>query len=130
VARTSWSLDPTTRTLRVEIDLPNANGPLRPGMYAYASLSAELSDVLTVPRSAVATEGEVTRGYQSYCFQVEEGKIHRLPVELGPGDGERVEVLRKQVRAGGAWQPFTGTEQIVRGNLTPLRDGQDVRVKD
>jgi RND family efflux transporter MFP subunit len=130
VARTSWSLDPTTHTLRVEIDLPNAGGPLRPGMYAYASLTADLAEVLTLPRSAVATEGDVTRGYQTYCFQVEDGKVRRLPIELGPGDGERVEVLRKRIRAGGPWEPFSGTEQVVRGNLSQVRDGQIVRVKE
>jgi hypothetical protein len=117
-------------SLAVEIDLPNANGPLRPGMYAYASLSADLTDVLTVPRSAVATEGDVTRGYQTYCLQVEDGKVRRLPIELGPGDGERVEVLRKQVRAGGPWEQFNGKEQIVRGNLSRVCDGQAVRTKE
>ncbi len=99
-------------------------------MYAYASLSADRADVLTLPRSAVATEGEVTRGYQTYCFEVEDGRVHRLLIELGPGDGERVEVLRKQVRAGRPWQPFSGTEQIVRGNLSQVRDGLTVRTKD
>ena len=130
VARTSWSLDPTTRTLRAEIDLPNPEGRLRPGMYAYATLVTDLPNVLTLPRSSVVTEGDVTRGYQTYCFQVEDGKVHRLPVELGPGDGERVEVLRKQVRAGEPWEPFIGTERIVRGNLSLVRDGQAVVVKD
>jgi hypothetical protein len=27
-----------------------------------------------LPRSAVATEGDVTRGYQTYCYQVADGK--------------------------------------------------------
>jgi HlyD family secretion protein len=39
VARTGWRLDPETRTLRVEIDLPNPDGNLRPGMYAHVSLT-------------------------------------------------------------------------------------------
>jgi hypothetical protein len=130
VARTSWSLDPTAHTLRAEIDLPNAEGPLRPGMYAYASLTADRAGDLTLPRSALATEGDVTRGYQTYCLQVEDGKVRRLVIELGPGDLERVEVLRKRVRTGGPWEPFTGTEQIVRGNLSQVRDGQAVQVKE
>src|SRR2546421_2943421 len=40
VARTAWALDPKTRTLRTEIDLPNRDGRLRPGMYTYATLTA------------------------------------------------------------------------------------------
>jgi HlyD family secretion protein len=127
VTRISWSLDPTTRTLRAEIDLPNPQGRLRPGMYAYATLTADLPAARTLPRSAVATEGDVTRGYQTYCYQVEDGKARRLTIERGAGDGERVEVLRKQTRPGGPWEPFTGTEDIVKGNLAQVRDGQAVR---
>ncbi len=128
VARTSWSVDPATRTLRAEIDLPNTDGVLRPGLYAYATLSAEMPGRLTLPRSAVATEGDVTRGYQSYCFQVEDGKVHRLPIELGARDNVRVEILGKQPRPGGPWEPFTETEQIVQGNLSEVHDGQVVTI--
>jgi len=127
VTRIAWALDPATRTLLAEIDLPNPDGWLRPGMYAHATLSAELPDVLTLPRSAVTTEGDVTRGYHSYCYQVQDGEAHRLPLELGPGDGERVEVLRKQVRPGGPWEVLSGEEEIVQGGLKEVRDGQRVR---
>jgi multidrug efflux pump subunit AcrA (membrane-fusion protein) len=41
VTRSSWSLDPKSRTLRVEIDLPNPQGQLRPAMYAYVTLLPE-----------------------------------------------------------------------------------------
>jgi HlyD family secretion protein len=129
VARISWSLDPATRTLRAEIDLPNPEGQLRPGMYAKATLSTDLTNVLTLPRSAVATEGDVTRGYQSYCYLVQDGKARRLPIELGAGDSARVEILKKQPRPGGPWEPFTGEEQIVQGNLSQVYDGQAVAIR-
>ena len=127
VDRISWSLDPTTRTLRAEIDLPNPAGRLRPGLYVYATLRTDLPDVRTLPRSAVATEGDVTRGYQTYCYQVVDDKVRRLLIELGAGDTERVEVRRKQTRPGGPWEEFTGKEEIVRGNLKDVRDGQSVQ---
>jgi multidrug efflux pump subunit AcrA (membrane-fusion protein) len=38
VKRSSWSLDPKGRILRTQIDLPNPEGRLRPGMYAYATI--------------------------------------------------------------------------------------------
>jgi len=47
VSRTSWVLDPASRTLRVEIDLPNPERRLRPGMYARARV--ELSDTPEKP---------------------------------------------------------------------------------
>jgi HlyD family secretion protein len=126
VARISWSLDRTTRTLRAEIDVPNADGRLRPGMYAYATLSADVPGVRTLPRSAVATEGDVTSGYRTYCYQVVDGKARRLLIEQGASDSERVEVLRKQTRKDGPWEPFTETEEIIAGGLGEVHDGQDV----
>lgn len=126
VARTSWSVDPATRTLRTEIDLSNADGLLRPGLYAYTTLCADVPGQWTLPRSAVKTEGEVTSGYHSYCYEVVNGKIRRLAIELGFFDRERVEVLKKQPHPGGPWEPVTGTEQIVEKNLSEIHDGQMV----
>ncbi|MGV2335914.1 MAG UNVERIFIED_CONTAM: efflux RND transporter periplasmic adaptor subunit [Planctomycetaceae bacterium] len=54
VARTSWTLDEQTRTLQVEIDLENADGALRPGMYANVELIVGQNDhALAVPKVAV-----------------------------------------------------------------------------
>ena len=41
VTRTATAVDPATRTMRVEIDLPNPDGTLRPGMYAKVTLRPE-----------------------------------------------------------------------------------------
>jgi multidrug efflux pump subunit AcrA (membrane-fusion protein) len=38
VTRTSWVLNPTSRTLMAQIDLPNPKGKFLPGMYAYGSV--------------------------------------------------------------------------------------------
>jgi HlyD family secretion protein len=128
VARTSWSLDPDTRTLRAEIDVPipprsqpraEGVGGLRPGTYAYVTLYADVSDVLTLPRSAVVTQGDVTRGYQTFCYEMRDGKPHRLRIETGARDDRRVQVLKKQLPAqrrgeSPRWVEFGGAENIVR----------------
>lgn len=126
VTRSSWSLDDKARTLRVEIDLPNPEGRLRPGMYAYVSLASEFPNRLTLPASAVTTQAD-----QSYCFQVVDGKAVRLPVKLGLRGGTAVEVLSKQrqlSKTGEAavWDNFTGEELIVQGSTAGLKDGQPV----
>jgi len=46
VSRTSWVLDPASRTLRVEIDLPNPERRFRPGMYAKARVALSSAPVL------------------------------------------------------------------------------------
>jgi Cu(I)/Ag(I) efflux system membrane fusion protein len=133
VARTSYALDRTARTLVAEIDLPNPKDQLRPGMYVSASITAEHPDVWTLPASAVMTQGDVTQGYQSYCFLVVDGKVRRTPVQIGARGNDRVEVLKKQARPSksddeGAWEDFTGQEVIVQSDLSALSDGQPVTV--
>ena len=89
VTRTAWALDPATRTLRAEIDLPNPDDVLRPGLYAYATIIAEEhKDVLTVPATAVVQEGG-----KSFCVAVADGRARRKEVELGLSDGKRTEVV-------------------------------------
>ena len=51
------SLDATTRSLQVRIELINTGGKLRPGMYATANLSSESYDALSVPNEAVIATG-------------------------------------------------------------------------
>jgi RND family efflux transporter MFP subunit len=133
VTRTSWSVDPTARTLLAEVDVSDPDGKLRPGMYAYATITAEHKNVWTLPASAVLTEGEVTQGYRSYCFLVEDGKLRRTPLEVGARNKDLVEVLKKGAKPArpgekGPWEDFTGKEEVVQGNLSELHDGQTVRV--
>jgi RND family efflux transporter MFP subunit len=114
VTRISWALDPKTRTIRVEIDLPNPNGRLRPGLYAYATIVAEEHpDVLTVPATAIVEENGKSR-----CVVVADGKAARRPVVLGLNDGTRAEVV----------SGVSPGEVVVKANAASLADGQTVQV--
>lgn len=110
VTRTAWALDPKTRTLRVEVDLPNPDGKLRPGLYAYATVVAEEhTDVLTVPSTAPVREKD-----KAICVVVVDGKAARRPVELGLSDGTRTEIV-SGLEAG---------DTVVKANAASLVDGQ------
>jgi HlyD family secretion protein len=124
VRRLSYSLKRQTRTLRAEIDLPNSDDLLRSGMYAYAAIQVERSNTLTLPASAVSTQGDVNEGYQDFCFLWENGKVRRTPIKIGSRGEGRVEVLKK--RGPGGWEDFTGTEKVVESGLSALSDGQEV----
>jgi multidrug efflux pump subunit AcrA (membrane-fusion protein) len=131
VTRTAFSLDPVERTLLTEIDLPNPRGRLRPGMYAYATITVEHRDVLALPAGAVATEGDVNRGFQSFCFLVRDGKARRTPVRTGLRDGAWIEVLKYQAPSPAAgkepaWQNLTGNEQVIGDASAGVTDGQPV----
>jgi len=89
VSRHTGALDEKTRSLHVEIDLPNADGSLRPGMYANIKVGVELhKSALLVP--AVALVREKAAGF---LFTLADGKATRVPVKYGFNDGTSVEIL-------------------------------------
>lgn len=114
VTRTSWALDPSNRSLRTEIDLPNDRGRLRPGMYATAEIQLAVSeDALTVPATAIVRNGREPR----VCL-VESGTIAFAPVTLGLRQADRVEVL----------SGLTEDARLVLVRAEGLREGQRVEV--
>jgi len=123
VTRTSWSLRPESRSLRAEIDLPNPDARLLPGMYAYGRVEIDRKNVRAVPFAAI-----VEIGNQNCCYVYENGKAVQMSVQMGINDGEWVEVAKKRVK--GQWTAFTGDEEIILGDLTELSDGQSVVVDE
>ena len=115
VSRSGWSLDPGTRTLRVEIDVDNASGTLRQGMFVAADLKAAVREnVLALPRAAVLTQDKVT-----FCHVIDTtGKVSRAPVQLGIQSGAEVEI-----RSG-----LSGDEQVIGANSAAFKEGQIVEV--
>jgi HlyD family secretion protein len=127
VTRNARALDPRSRTLRTEIDLPNPQGKLLPGMYVQASIVVQHANVWTVPDAAILTEGN-----QAVCYRVQNGKAIRTPLQIGLKGGELIEVLMFQKTpespaAEGHWIPISGDEQIVVSSPAPLANGQSVR---
>lgn len=108
VARTSASLDPKTRTLLAEIELPNPDGKLLPGAYAMAKVALETHpNVISIPSAAVGSEKS-----GKFVFIVENGKAKRVGVTVGFDDGAVTEIA--DGLHGGETVIVTG-----RDNLTP-----------
>ncbi len=126
VTRTTGVVDPATRTLRVEIDIENKDGLLKPGVYATVRINAEATDATVLPAGCVLPADET-----HYIFVVEDGKAVKYRVQLGRTDPGTVQVLgrRKATATAGVWERFTGSEQVVVGNLGALIDGADVKVE-
>ena len=126
VTRTTGVVDPATRTLRVEVDLPNPDRALKPGLYATVRINAEASDAIVLPVACVLPADET-----HYVYAVEDGKAVKYRVQLGRTDAGTVQVLgrRKATATAGTWERFSGAEQIVTGNLGALTDGTDVKVE-
>jgi HlyD family secretion protein len=115
VTRTTWVLNQTTRTLRVEIDVPNEDGRLRPGMYAHARLKvAERPDATVLPKTAL-----MTGGGQISCWRIEsDGALRRAVLQTGIEAGGEIEIV----------SGLDGDEQIIGVNAAAFREGQQVEV--
>ncbi len=112
ITRTTSALDPSTRTLLVEIDLPNPNHRLRPGMFVTATLILEEHPqaLALLPAALVSDKtGESV-------FVVEGGTAKRVAVKTGLDDGAWVEVL----------EGLQENMEVVVVGKTGLTDGQAV----
>jgi membrane fusion protein, multidrug efflux system len=90
VARVVHNLDPRTRTMGVEVEIPNPAGRLKPGMFARVEVLVETRQgALTIPTEAVRL-GEA----QPTVMIVREGAVEAVPVELGAADARGVQVLK------------------------------------
>jgi membrane fusion protein, multidrug efflux system len=88
VTRHPEALESDTRTMRVEVDLPNLDSALYPGMYATVVLSVSSpEDTVSVPDDAL-----VFRYGDPYVPVVRNNRIHLARVALGNDDGREVEI--------------------------------------
>ncbi|MGE3806818.1 MAG: efflux RND transporter periplasmic adaptor subunit [Gemmataceae bacterium] len=125
VTRTAWGLDHQSHTLRTEIDLPNPEGRLRPGMYVYAVLAIDRGQVFTLPATAVATEGN-----DSICYLIKDGKAVRTTIRAATGRFDKDVVTSHYQDAEGKWLPWTGTEDVIARIPTELKNGAAVAAKE
>ena len=83
------TLEEESRSIRARVEVPNADGRLKPGMYATVRLTTPGRSALTVPQSAVVRTGE-----RNVVFvDMGDGKLMPHEVELGLGAGQFTEVL-------------------------------------
>jgi multidrug efflux pump subunit AcrA (membrane-fusion protein) len=129
VVRSGFSLNPSTRTLQTEIDVPNADGHLHPGWYVTVTIAIDRKHVWTLPSNAIGFQGQ--QNY--YVYLQVEGKPVRTPVIIGASDDTHTEILKKYVKKSpadpdyantNAWPTVDGTEQVLAGNLDVLDAGQ------
>jgi len=120
VTRFSLRLNPATRNMRTEIDLPNPEERLYPGMYAEVSLEMNRRpDALTVPATAVGSDG-----IGNFVYTITDNRVTRLAINIGLSDSGRTEVtggLSKETPVVTTYRgsPPPGTTvqpSVVRGN--------------
>jgi multidrug efflux system membrane fusion protein len=115
VVRTADAIDPATRTLNTEIDVPNPKGQLLPGSYAQVHLALKQQvQRLTVPSNALLFRAEGPR-----AAIVEAGnKVQLRPVAIGRDFGNTVEII----------SGLEPSDAVVVSPSDSLENGQVVRV--
>ena len=113
VVRLAPALDPATRTLDAEVQIPNRDGELRPGMYGRAAVVTDVHPKsLTVPVGAV----QISNG-KSFVYAVQGDKVQRRPVKIGVDGEEWLEVL----------DGLKPDEEVVTAGLEGLSEGAQIR---
>lgn len=114
VARLSGAIDPGTRTMQVEIDLPNDDGSIRPGSYGQTRIElASRERALALPASAVRFgTGE------AHVLVVDAGAARRVNVVTGLNVGGFIEIV----------SGLTGNERVIAAPPATLADGAEVRL--
>ena len=113
VTRSADSVQMATRTMDTEVDVPNRDGSLVPGMYAEVHLHlAARPNVLSVPLDAV--DGLGTSVQQAYV--VRDGIVHLVAVKTGLQTPNRLEIL----------SGLQDGDKVIVGRHTGLSDGERV----
>jgi membrane fusion protein (multidrug efflux system) len=113
VARVAPVLDPATRTAQIEVEVPNRDFRLKPGMYARVEfITEQRQKALVVPTSAVVN----VQG-QSGVFLPGEGSIAKFQVvATGLVDGERTEIR----------QGLQDGDRVITTGAGALQDGDRI----
>ena len=92
IDRLANALDMSTKTMRVEIDIPNKTGLFKPGMYAKLRIALKDHGSLSVPLLAISGK----KG-NNYIYIVRDNIVSKMKVSLGLEDKEYIEVLNNDL---------------------------------
>jgi RND family efflux transporter MFP subunit len=117
VTRSASALDPGTRTLLAQVDIPNESHRLLPGMFVYVNFKIRPSGTRwRVPSTAVIFNAQGTR----VAIVAADGKLHFQEVTLGRDFGTAIDIQ----------EGLQGNETIVKQPTVSLQEGQIVKPID
>ncbi len=113
VTRSTLALDPSTRSLLIEIDLPNPDHVLRPGTFGEVAIGLrEIPHALVLPPQAIISGTNGTS-----VFIVDQGRAKTIPIQTGISDGRWIEIT----------SGLSGDEDVVVVGKRKLLDGAPVQ---
>jgi RND family efflux transporter MFP subunit len=113
VIRSTDSLDRSTRTMQVEVDVPNRDYKLTPGMYADVSLRIQNDpNALTLPLQAINRGADKT----TVLFVNAENHVEEREIHTGIEGSNRIQIL----------SGLNEGDRVIVGNLGQYRAGEHV----
>jgi len=104
-------VDPESRTVRVRTEVPNADGRLKPDMFANVEITTDVAgNAISVLQSAVLDDGG-----KSFVFVAEDNGYKKRQVQTGIKTGDRVEIV-DGVKA--------GDRVVIKGNYLLLQQSK------
>jgi RND family efflux transporter MFP subunit len=117
VSRIAYGLNEATKTMKVEIDIPNIDLRIRAGMYASVELQrAGHKDAWSVPNESIGN----IKG-QSFVWIVENGTVRKIEVKTGIRDEKFTELLSGELKP---------TDKVVVRGKEFCSNGAFVNVKE
>jgi RND family efflux transporter MFP subunit len=116
ITRTSDAIEPKARTFRAELDVPNHDRRLVPGLYVQVGFALQDSGMAEVPAAALL----FSAGGPRVAVVDPDGTLRFRAVTIGRDDGEKV-----QLSAG-----VSDGERLVLNISNELSDGDKVRISD
>ena len=114
IVRTAASIDTASRTMQVEVNLPNKNGMLLPGAFVAVVLPLPASAALVIPANALLFRAE---GLQVAVVDGN-GVVRLKSVQVGRNLGQQVEVL----------EGVTNADRLVLNPPDSMADGDQVLI--
>ena len=117
VARISPTVDRSTRTFLVEVEVLNKDGALKPGGFAKANINVGVNDrATTIPLAGLYSFAGINK-----LFLFEGGQAREIQVTLGEQSDNWVEI---------ATPPLPNDALIITSGQRLLSDGKEVAVRD
>jgi RND family efflux transporter MFP subunit len=123
VTRTSESIDPKARTLKVEVDLPNPRLSLVPGMYVQVEFNAKSRALVQIPAGALLFR---SGGPQVAVIQPD-STVKFKDVQIGRDNGNTVEI--ESGLADGDRVALNINNQIEDGSKVLVKENEKVALK-
>lgn len=110
------TIDMSSHTFQVELQIPNAKEKLRPGMFCKAKIHLDKVETLMVPSTAVM---KIPGSFQQYVFVAKNGQARQVLIRTGARWKDLVEIFSDDIKI--------GDTLIVQGNQR-LQDGTRIKI--